>query len=345
MGASSAHADTFGITASQTYGLTDNQVISVKVNGLPMDKGIYVKECVLTDGKVSSNPKDCTSSQNTGSALWFSFSPGGWNSSNAQNFKVVRTINGKDCTVNSCAIVTLRDHIAPSDRTYDSITPITVGSISFALNKSAGLVDAGDQVSVSVSGLAADKGIYIRQCEIPANGTRPTRCDSTSQLWASNVATDITELEAADASKEIKLNVSGRFIAAGLYTDCQLVTCGVYVQHDFADLSDRSLDAITTISFAPTIKVKQDVSSWKTAPKALTIKAGKFVSLAKFNVTSTKGYPITWTTSNPKSCKIVQTSTLINATALKAGSCVITATAPLTSRTFEKKFTWTVTVK
>ena len=342
LGASSAHADTFGITASQTFGLAENQIISVQVKGLPSDKGIYVVECVLSAGTISSDPKDCTSPQNVGSALWVS-SQGGSDPSVAQSFKVLRTINSKDCNANSCALVTSRDHMDRSDRSFDSITPITVSAMSFSLDKSGSLIDAGDEVSVSLAGVPSDKGVYVRQCELPADGTRPTKCDNAAAVWASNDANTFT-MGAVDASKAVTLKVKGHFTDKGQTIDCQVTACGIYVERDWNGLTDRTLDTLATIAFAGPVQVNQEVKGWKTAPGRVTVMVTKSVALAKKSLQTKQGNGLTWSTDKPAVCKVDKAGKSVKVVGLKSGKCVVTASAPATTRTFAKTFTWRVKV-
>lgn len=342
-GTSGASADAFGVSASQTFGLAENQIISVQVSGLPADKGVYVVQCVLSQGKLSTDPKDCTSPQNVGSALWLSNDRGGANPGVAQNFKVLRTVNSKDCATSSCALVSSRDHVDRSDRSFDSITPITVSAISFSVNKTVSLVDAGDELSVSVSGLASDKGIYVRQCELPTDGTRPTKCDNAAAVWASNDAS-AHNLGAVDAGKDVVLRVKGHFVDKGQVIDCQLTSCGVYLERDWNGLSDRTLDTFATISFAAPVQVKQAVSGWKKSPGSTGLKIGKSLELAKKSLKTKQGNTLTWKTNNQSICKLVQTGNSITVKAVKAGTCLVTAQAPMTSRTHGMTFAWKVKV-
>ncbi|NBX70924.1 MAG: hypothetical protein EBQ98_03355, partial [Actinobacteria bacterium] len=92
-------------------------------------------------------------------------------------------------------------------------------------------------------------------------------------------------------------------------------------------------------------QVAQGVTGWKKAPGALKLKLGKSVALANESLKTKQGNSLTWSSNKPNHCKVIQTGNVVKVKAVKAGTCVITATAPLTSRTFSKTFTWTVTVK
>ncbi len=345
LGATSAQADAFTIKVSQKFGLAGGQSVSVQALNLPSDKGIYVLQCVLTDGHLSGVQKDCTSPQDVGSALWISTSPGGANPSQAQAFTILRTINSKDCATNVCAIVSVRDHVQSSDRSFDSITTINVSTIAFSLEKSTGLVDAGEQFSATITGLPSDKGVYLRQCELPADGTRPTNCDDADAVWASNVAAALNQ-GGVDASKSIPFRAKGIFTSTknGKLIDCQLVACGVYLERDFNGLNDRSLDTFLPISFLAPVQVAQKVTGWKKAPGAVQLKLGKSLVLGKTSLKTKQGNALTWSTPTPKICKVVQANKTVSVKAVKAGTCVVTAVAPGTTRALAQTFKWRVNV-
>ena len=344
LGATSARADALSVKVDQTYGIADGQFVTVTVENLPADKGIYIVECVLTDGHPSRDPKDCTSPQNVDSAFWVSNGAEGTNpSSHVVALKVLRTINSKDCVVNSCAIVTMRDHVDPTDRSFDSITPIKVSAITFALDKRFDLVDAGDEIAITISGLPSDDGVYVRQCELPADGSRPTNCDNAGAVWASNNADALTQ-GGVDASKAIPLRVKGVFSGPSGVIDCQNKTCGVYLERDWNGLSDRSLDTLISIVFYQPIPVQQTVVGWKQAPGSARLKVGKTLDLAKKSVKTKQGNPLTWKSNAANVCKVVQSSKGVSVKALKAGNCVVTAKANATTRALEKTFTWKVKV-
>jgi len=344
LGATSAKADALSVKVDQTYGIADGQFVTITVENLPADKGIYIVECVLTDGHPSRDPKDCTSPQNVDSAFWVSNGAEGTNpSSHVVALKVLRTINSKDCAVNSCAIVTMRDHVDPTDRSFDSITSLKVSTISFGLSKQIDLVDAGDEISVSISGLASDEGVYVRQCQLPTDGSRPTNCDNAGAVWATNVAGGLTQ-GGVDASKPVPLRIKGVFAGQSGLVDCQNVLCAVYVERDWNGLTDRSLDTLMPVVFSQPIPVKQTVIGWKQAPGSVRLKVGKTLDLAKKSVKTKQGNALTWSTPTPKICKVVPAGKTVSVKAVKAGTCVVTAVAPGTTRALAKTFKWRVNV-
>ncbi|MBU6348134.1 MAG: hypothetical protein KGQ38_05935 [Actinomycetales bacterium] len=338
-----AKADAFGIKLSQAYGLTENQIITVTVNGLPSDKGIYVLQCVLSAGQLTRDPKDCTSQQNLGSALWFSSQTGASNPALPASFKILQTINDKSCVANGCAIISMRDHVDRTDQSFNTFTPIQVSSIAFSLNKSSGLIDNGDSVQVSIAGLSADKGVYARQCEIPTAGTRPLNCDNARAVWATNVVA-YQSMGGVPANLPFALNVSGWFKGKNGGVDCQLVKCGIYLESDWTALSNRSLDTLLPISFAGMKKVRQTVASWKTAPGSKSIKLGSTVNLIESGLTTTQGSTLTWKSSNGAGCAVSTSGANVTVIGQTRGTCTITATAAASARGLLTTFTWRLTV-
>lgn len=338
-----AKADSFGITLSQAYGLTENQTITVTVNGLPSDKGIYVLQCVLSAGQLTRDPKDCTSQQNLGSALWFSSQTGASNPALPASFKILQTINDKTCVANGCAIISMRDHVDRTDRSFNTFTPIQVSAIAFSLNKSTGLIDNGDSVQVSIAGLPADKGVYARQCEIPTAGTRPVNCDNARAVWATNVVPN-QSLGGVPANLPFTLNVSGWFKGKTGGVDCQLVKCGIYLESDWTALSNRSLDTLLPISFAGMKKLRQTVTTWKTTPGSKSLKVGTSLNLFETGLTTAQGNALSWRTSNASRCAISTTGAYVTVTGKTRGTCTINATAAVSPRGVATTFTWQLTV-
>jgi len=345
VGATSAKADDFSVSVAQRYGLAAGQTVSVQVNNLPSDKGVYVQECVLTEGALSTDSKDCSSQSDVGSSLWISTAQHAADPSQAQSFKIMRTINSKDCATYTCAIVTKRDHnnSDSTDIRWNSITTINVSTISFALDKATGLVDAGEQFSATITGLPSNQGVYVLQCELPADGTRPSNCDIPNAVWASNVAGALSQ-GGVDASKAVPFRATGTFLSHGNLIDCQLTSCGVFLERDWNGPTDHSLDTALPISFAAPVQVAQKVTGWKKAPGKVKLKPGKSVALAKKSLQTKQGTALTWATDKPAVCTLNTAGKAVKVVAVSAGKCVVTASAPETTRTIAKTFTWKVKV-
>lgn len=145
----------------------DGQVIRVVGQNVPSDKGIYVVECANTDSQAFNPQTDCTTrSENPASTLWFNASPaqqaqGASDPGTSQPFKVLRNVAGFDCLTSACALVTVRDHLDPSDMSMLSVLPLTFTKIpaSAAWSKAPGSysVKANKKIDL-LSGTVKTKG-------------------------------------------------------------------------------------------------------------------------------------------------------------------------------------------
>ncbi|MEN9687186.1 MAG: hypothetical protein RL381_198 [Actinomycetota bacterium] len=95
-------------------------------------------------------------------------------------------------------------------------------------------------VTLKVSGLPQDHGIYVIQCMAPDKAkTAPTSCNpsETGKLWISNVASD-QKMGAKSGTGKITMKVD-KYFKGG---DCLHTTCVLYVKSDHNAPSDRSED-------------------------------------------------------------------------------------------------------
>ena len=342
-------SEAFGISISQTSRLYDGQIVSIVTSNLPSDKGIYVLQCLLKDGK-PDYPTNCTSLKTTPqSVLWISAAPGSSsqgasNPAIANNFKTIRTVNGNDCATLSCAIVTVRDHMGSSDRTFDTATALSFSTVIPTISKVKDLIDAGETISITLSGLVAGSGAYARLCQLPTGITNPPTaiCDGQG-VWASTSSQWIT-YGATDASKPFNLNVKGLFVSDGKTVDCQLTSCGVFIRRDHLASADRTLDTFVPLQFAPPVKVAQTVTKWNKNPGNYTLKLNSLLSVTTGKVTTNRGTSLTWKSSNPSVCKIVAKGNVQQIVPVKVGQCVVTASAAENSRLLPATFNWTVKV-
>lgn len=341
--ATSAKADSLSISLSQSFGIADSQIISVKVNNLPTGKGVYVRECYLINGAPSSDPNDCTKQQNVGSSLWIGPGRGASDPSQSQPFKVLRTINGKDCAPANCAIMAMRDHVDFSDRSLDTLIPIKVSNLTITASRATNFVDAGEVFTITINGLATNQGVYVRECAISDVTARPTNCDNANAVWAS-VWPAALGMGGVDASKPVPFKVWGEFKGSKGNVDCQLVTCGIYIERDFNGLSDRSLDTLQLIAFSSPVKKSQTVAKWSTKPSTFRLIKGRSTELAKLPLVTNRGEVLTWAVNNSRLCSITATAKNVYVKGLAAGDCVVTATAAENLRGARTTFAWTVKV-
>ena len=344
---SPAHADTaFGISVSQTNMVTRGQVISVKVNNLPADKGIYIRECVLNNGIPDTS--QCTSMQsNPQSVLWVTSSVanqsfGGANPAVAQSFTLVTQIGQTSCVTNTCGLVTSRDHVDFTDRSLDGVTPLTFSALTPTVDNTSNLVDASDSVSITLTGLDQNQGVYVRLCAAGNLAQRPTACFGQG-IWASNNQTSLTQ-GGTDASSAITLAVRGNFAVGTSAVDCQLVSCGVFIRLDHLASSDTSLDTFIPVTFAAPVKVGQSVAKWLKIPALRTGKVGQGVALAMTSTKTQQGSVLTWKSLTPTKCVTQSVSGKVLVKLIRVGRCSVVASAKSSNRLFAKSFTWSFSV-
>jgi hypothetical protein len=102
-------------------------------------------------------------------------------------------------------------------------------------------------VSIKVSGLPKENGIYISQCMAPKSaGEAPTACNPSpaSKLWISNVEED-QKMGAKAGTGKLTLKVD-KYFKDG---DCVHTTCVLYVTNDHNAAEDRSEDQAIKFKF------------------------------------------------------------------------------------------------
>lgn len=97
-------------------------------------------------------------------------------------------------------------------------------------------------VSITVSGLPAEHGIYISQCMgIDKGKTEPAACNpaKASKLWVSNIAAD-QKMGATPGTGKLTLKVD-KYFKGG---DCIHTKCIIYVTNDHNATDKTSFQAI-----------------------------------------------------------------------------------------------------
>jgi hypothetical protein len=155
-----------------------------------------------------------------------------------------------DCEAVICGVLVRRDHLGPTDTSLDTFIPISFATVfSVSLSKTAQLANAGEQITIAISGLTTDQGVYARLCaQATTQGARPTLCDGQG-AWAS-LSPAMIAVGAVDGSKPIVLTAKASFNAGPITIDCKKVTCGIFVRRDHLDPTDMSLDTFVPITFA-----------------------------------------------------------------------------------------------
>ncbi|NBV90154.1 MAG: hypothetical protein EBR84_01910 [Actinobacteria bacterium] len=239
--------------------------------------------------------------------------------------------------------MTIRDHVDFSDRSLDTLIPIKVSTLTKTASKVANFVDAGEVFSITINGLTTNQGVYVRECAISDVTARPTNCDNANAVWAS-VWPAALGMGGVDGSKPVPFKVWGEFKGSKGNVDCQLVTCGIYIERDFNGLTDRGLDTLQLITFSAPVKKAQTVAKWSTKPSTFNLKKGVATELAKMPITTVRGDALTWTVDNKSLCSITVAAKNVLVRGLAVGNCIVTATAPETLRSTQTSFVWRVRV-
>lgn len=197
----------------------------------------------------------------------------------------------------------------------NALSPLTV-----TVSKTTNLALAGETVSVSVSGIPTNQGIYVYQCASAGVSPRPdaTKCRSgmSESLWL----TTNGGMGAGVASQANQLSVVKEFTIGSTTFDCSVDACGIFVRRDhMGGSSDFSLDTLIPISFAtltPAPKAIQKVPAIGTK-----VKVGKAISFKK---KTSAGLLMVAKNSTPKICSVVVKGANFKVTGKKAGTCKIT---------------------
>lgn len=197
----------------------------------------------------------------------------------------------------------------------NAVSPLTV-----TVSKTTNLALAGETVSVSVSGIPTNQGIYVYQCASAGVSPRPdaTKCRSgmSESLWL----TTNGGMGAGVASQANQLSVLKEFTIGSSTFDCSVDACGIFVRRDhMGGSSDFSLDTIIPISFVtltPTPKATQTRPTMSSA-----VKVGRSISFKK---TTNAGLLMVVTTSTSKNCRVAVKGASFTVTGIKAGTCKLT---------------------
>ena len=194
-----------------------------------------------------------------------------------------------------------------------SVAPAHADGFSVSADKSKYLTAAGDTVTVTLAGVPAGQGVYVRLCKgslADVTKARPTLCFGQG-AW---VSTDAVQLGygAGDATKPVALKVQAQFTSGGTAVDCMVDACGIHIRRDHnGGSADYSLDRFIPVTFG-------------TAPvPAATAKfAGGKVS---FTVANAKGTQVTFVVAGKKYVRNVTNDSFVFSVAAPKGKFVASA--------------------
>ena len=146
--------------------------------------------------------------------------------------------------------------------------PAQATGFSVSADQSANLVAAGDTVTVTLTGLPADQGVYVRLCKgtlAEVTQARPTQCFGQG-AWVSLSGTQ-QGYGAGNAANPIALAVQAQFDAV----NCLVDACGIHIRRDHnGGSSDYSLDRFIPVTFGVT-------TSAPTLHNSITRSGGKVI--------------------------------------------------------------------
>ena len=130
-----------------------------------------------------------------------------------------------------------------------AVMPASATGFSVSADKSTNLVVAGDTVTVTLTGVPADQGVYVRLCKgtlAEATQARPIQCFGQG-AWVS-MSTAQQGFGAGNAGAPVALAVQARFDTV----DCTVDACGIHIRRDHnGGSNDYSLDRFIPVTFAP----------------------------------------------------------------------------------------------
>ena len=233
-------------------------------------------------------------------------------------------------------------------------------AVSATLSKSTNLLIAGEIVTVTLSGIPAGQGVYVRLCKEPASGTRPASTDcyggAMGGVWAS---LDVNQqaLGAQNAANPLSLPVIGEFTNSGNTVNCNTSKCVVFIRRDHnGGGADFSLDTTIPVSFetsaqnvtstVPAPTIDQTISPfWDPKKYNTKAKRNSIKTIARSAMLTTQGNSLTWSSSTPKTCSVMQVKKYVKVKFLAKGACEFTATASATETYKPTVFTWKYSVR
>ena len=130
-------------------------------------------------------------------------------------------------------------------------TPAHADTFTVSADRSQHLTIAGDKVTVTLAGVPAGQGVYVRLCKgsmADVMKGRPALCFGQG-AW---VSTDAKQLGfgAGDATKPVVLAVQAAFTSNGTAVDCTVDACGIHIRRDHnGGSTDFALDRFIPVTF------------------------------------------------------------------------------------------------
>lgn len=241
--------------------------------------------------------------------------------------------------------------------------PAASAAVVVNVSKSTNLVD-GEQITITLSGVPASQGVYIRQCYKPATGQRDTtglKCNGSlkridEMIWAtmfgargSQSASGTLTLPLKD--KVVVYEADGTTVKETL--SCGIADCAIFVHRDHMGLQDTALDTVVPLTFLGKQTIKPRLIG---LPKVGAMQAvGGSIQLKNSALVTDQGVAVrvsskaTPRIAQPgdfpsRVCSVVKGTTVTTIRFVKKGTCVLELTAKATGKfeRFTAIYTYTV---
>ena len=195
-------------------------------------------------------------------------------------------------------------------------------SVGVSVSKSASLVD-GDKITVTLNGVPAGQGVYVRQCYQASRGQRDTtglKCNGSIQQ------TDLMAWATMDgargsqpATAPITLTVRDSVTVGGVSYPCGARDCSIFVYRDHRGLFDASLDTVVPVMFLvdPTLRLRP----LGLAADGSTVKAGSSVAVRNTALRTVDDVRVNLRSLTPRVCSVTKGSSTTSVRYLRAGEC------------------------
>lgn len=195
-------------------------------------------------------------------------------------------------------------------------------SVGASVSKSASLVD-GDKVTVTLTGVPAGQGVYVRQCYQASRGQRDTtglKCNGSIQQ------TDLMAWATMDgargsqpATAPITLTVRDSVTVGGVSYQCGTRDCSIFVYRDHRGLFDASLDTVVPVMFLvdPTLRLRP----LGLAADGSTVQAGSSVIVRNTALRTVDDVRVNVRSLTPRVCSVTKGSAATSVRYLRAGEC------------------------
>ncbi len=232
-------------------------------------------------------------------------------------------------------------------------TPVSASTgVIITPSKSAGLID-GESITLTLTGIPATQGVYVRQCYLPALGQRDStglKCNGSlkrisEMIWATMNGARGSMSAAGTLTLPLKQTVV-MYEADGVTVKesfpCGFTNCAIFVHRDHLGLQDTALDTVLPLAFLgqQVIKARQiGVPKDDTAQKV-----GSSIALRNSALVTDQKSSVRVLSKSPKTCSVAKGSTMTIVRFTKAGPCELQLVAKATKsyQRFVATFTYTV---